>query len=214
MPPVFLTTRVLLTLTLTLTLLLGYAHARMDIITNTTTAADVIAALNLTANPEKGYYAQTFSDPTNVTFTAVTSGSNGSAVVPYETTRAASTAIYYLLEGADGDSLWHRIDAVEVWHYYAGAPLRLRLSYNDDDDGDSSGGDSAAGEEAVLGPDVVGGQRPQVVIGRWQWQSARSLGDWTLVGTTGEGSLSFLSSFFLFLFLFLFWCFAPVLSMR
>lgn len=189
MPPVFLTTRILLTLTLALALLLGYTHAHVDITTHTTsstTAADVIAALNLTANPEKGYYVQTFSDPTNVTFTAVTSGSNGSAVVPYETTRAASTAIYYLLEGADGDSLWHRIDAVEVWHYYAGAPLRLRLSY----DGDSNGSDSVAGEEAVLGPDVVGGQRPQVVIGRWQWQSARSLGNWTLVGTTGEAFLS------------------------
>lgn len=201
MPRVFLTTRVFLNLTLTLALALhlGRAHAHANATSTPTTAADVIAALNLTANPEKGYYAQTFSDPTNVTFTAVTSGGNGSAaVVPYEATRAASTAIYYLLEGADGDSLWHRIDAVEVWHHYAGAPLRLRLSYDGGDDAAA-----AVGEEAVLGPDVVGGQRPQVVIGRWQWQSARSLGDWTLVGTTGEVDL-----FFLF-FLFLFWCFYP-----
>lgn len=139
-------------------------------------AAEIIAALNLTANPEKGYFAQTFADAVNVTFTAETSGAGGAAVASYETVRAASTAIYYLLEGAAGDSLWHRIDAAEVWHHYAGAPLRLRLSRDD-------GGPLAT---AVLGPGVLGGQRPQVVVGRWQWQSARSLGEWTLVGTTGE----------------------------
>lgn len=140
-----------------------------------TTAGDIITALNLTTNPEKGYYTQTFQDAVNVTFMAETSGSNGT-VVAYGTTRSASTAIYYLLEGDEGNSLWHRIDAVEVWHYYAGAPMRLHLSYND----------GKPVEETVLGPDVLAGQRPQVVIGRWQWQSAKSLGEWTLVGTTGE----------------------------
>lgn len=157
------------------------------------TAAGIITALNLTTNPEKGYYTQTFQDSVNVTFTAETSGSNGT-VVAYGTTRPASTAIYYLLEGDEGDSLWHRIDAVEVWHYYAGAPMRLSLSYND----------GKPVQETVLGPDILAGQRPQVVIGKWQWQSARSLGEWTLVGTTGEFVLlslfpSYLSSRYFFL---------------
>lgn len=138
------------------------------------TAATIIAALNLTANPEKGYYTQTFVDPLSVTYTAITA--NGTA---YRTTRAASTAIYYLLEGSEGDSYWHRHDGLEVWHYYAGAPLRLSLSC---DDGEPV-------RQVVLGGHVVGGreqQRPQGFVGRWEWQSARSLGKWTLVGTTGK----------------------------
>lgn len=149
----------------------------------TETAEDIITALNLTANPEKGHYTQTFIDTLNVTYTAVTVNGTG-----YTTTRAASTAIYYLLKGKEGDSYWHRHDGLEVWHYYAGAPLLLRRSC---DDGEPV-------REVVLGGFVVGGhggdgdgqQRPQGFVGRWEWQSARSLGDWTLVGTTGECDLN------------------------
>lgn len=143
----------------------------------TATATDIITTLNLTANPEKGYYTQTFIDSLNVTYTAITA--NGTE---YPTTRAASTAIYYLLEGDEGDSYWHRHDGLEVWHYYAGAPLLLRLSH---DDGEPV-------REMLLGGQVVGDggrrgeQRPQGFVGRWEWQSARSLGAWTLVGTTGK----------------------------
>jgi predicted cupin superfamily sugar epimerase len=127
---------------------------------NHRSAAEVIAQLNLTANPEKGYYVETFRD------TNLLAASN----------RSSSTAIFYLLEGSAGSSIWHRVtDAVEVWHYYAGAPLVLSLSW---DDGQPV-------EEKTLGPDVFQrGQSPQVVIQKGQWQSAESLGEWTLVGTT------------------------------
>ncbi|SPQ24543.1 f67262ca-f7eb-468b-a89e-a332fde3d996 [Thermothielavioides terrestris] len=81
---------------------------------------------------------------------------------------------HYLLEGSAGQSLWHRIDAAEVWHYYAGAPLTLSLSFNN----------GTGVRRALLGPDVFRGQQPQVAIGSWEWQSAKSEGDWTLVGTT------------------------------
>ena len=121
-------------------------------------AQEVIARLNLTANPEKGFFVETFRD--------ADVGSNN---------RSASTAIYYLLEGSAGSSLWHRVDAAEVWHYYAGSPLKLSLSH---DDGKPL-------REKVIGPDVFDDQVPQVVISKWEWQSARSMGDWTLVGTTG-----------------------------
>jgi predicted cupin superfamily sugar epimerase len=127
---------------------------------NERTAQELIEKLSLVPNEEKGYYIQTFEDP------FVVPGLN----------RSASTAIYYLLEGAEGDSIWHRVDAAEVWHYYAGAPLVLSLSY---DDGQPL-------RRATLGPDVFDGQIPQVAIQRGEWQSARSLGEWTLVGTTGR----------------------------
>lgn len=82
-------------------------------------AKEVIAALNLTPHPEKGYYVETFRD---VPQTA----SDGQS-------SSHSTCIYYLLAGDSGLSHWHRVlHAAEVWHYYAGAPLRLSLS---DDDG-------------------------------------------------------------------------------
>ena len=86
-------------------------------------------------------------------------------------TAARSTAIYYLLE-AGQNSHWHRIDAVEVWHFYAGSPLKLRIS------------DGTSVDEHVLGPDLDAGQRPQVVVPTKAWQSAVSTGAWTLVGCT------------------------------
>ncbi|KAI9037072.1 cupin domain-containing protein [Aspergillus affinis] len=123
---------------------------------STHTAQDVILALNLAPHPEKGYYIETFRDR------------NASSE-----DRSWSTYIYYLLEGDSGPSHWHRVlDAVEVWHYYTGAPLRLSLSW---DDGNPV-------RDLVLGPDLWKSQRPQIVIERGEWQHAQSLGDWTLVG--------------------------------
>ncbi|KZL84511.1 cupin family protein [Colletotrichum incanum] len=120
------------------------------------TAQEVIDRLGLIPNEEKGYYRETFEGPKM----------NGN--------RSVSTAIYYLLEGSVGPSIWHRVDAVELWHYYAGAPLTLSLSY---DDGRPT-------KSLVLGPDIFNDQRPQIVVAKDQWQRAHSHGDWTLVGTT------------------------------
>jgi predicted cupin superfamily sugar epimerase len=71
-------------------------------------------------------------------------------------------------------SHWHRVDAVEVWHYYAGSPLALEIAQH--------GG--AAIERVTLGPDLAAGERPQAVVPTRAWQAAASLGDWTLVGCT------------------------------
>jgi len=119
-----------------------------------TTAQDIIDLLKLERHPEGGWYVQTFKDP---------EGIDG---------RAHSTAIYYLLEG-DDRSHWHTVDAVEIWHYHAGAPLELRLS----DDGKTV-------RTTLLGADLAAGQRPQGLVRKGEWQSARSLGAWTLVGCT------------------------------
>ncbi|ORE94703.1 hypothetical protein ATO13_11526 [Stappia sp. 22II-S9-Z10] len=117
-------------------------------------AKAIIAALGMQPHPEGGYFVETFRD-------AADGG------------RGHSTAIYYLLEAGDC-SAWHRVnDAAEVWHYYAGAPLALTLSPN--------------GHDAVahrLGPDIASGERPQVVVPAGHWQTAESLGAYTLVGCT------------------------------
>lgn len=121
-------------------------------------ARDVIATLKLTPHPEKGYYIETFRDPQ-------TSSDN----------RSQSTCIYYLLESESGLSHWHRVlDAVEVWHHYAGAPLQLSLSWDD----------GKPVRDVVLGKDIWSGERPQVVVQKGEWQHAKSLGEWTLVGCT------------------------------
>jgi hypothetical protein len=87
--------------------------------------------------------------------------------------RPASTAIYYLL--ARGElSRWHRVDAAEAWHHYAGAPLELEIS----PDG------NAPVERIRLGIALAAGERPQAVVPAHAWQAAVSLGDWTLVGCT------------------------------
>ncbi|MBZ9989489.1 cupin domain-containing protein [Mesorhizobium sp. BH1-1-5] len=121
----------------------------------TTSAAEIIATLGLRPHPEGGWYAETFRD---------------AAGGP----RGHSTAIYFLLEQGQL-SAWHRVkDAAEVWHFYAGAPLALSMH------GEGAG----AVIEQVLGAALAAGERPQIVVPAGWWQSARSLGEWTLVGCT------------------------------
>jgi uncharacterized protein len=118
------------------------------------TAADIIARLGLAPHPEGGHYRETFRD--------TRCDANG---------RASSTAIYFLLARGER-SHWHRIDAVEVWHYYAGSVLSLQIA----DD---------SGQRAVrLGPDLASGEVPQAIVPAQAWQAAESSGDWTLVGCT------------------------------
>ena len=71
-------------------------------------------------------------------------------------------------------SRWHRIDAVEIWHFYAGAPLMLEMLVS-----------AATGvERLTLGADLTTGARPQAIVPAQAWQAAQTLGDWTLVGCT------------------------------
>ncbi|PWR18929.1 cupin domain-containing protein [Zavarzinia compransoris] len=115
-------------------------------------AAEIIRRLDLRPHPEGGHFRETFRD----------AGPG----------RPASTAIYYLLQAGES-SHWHRVDAVEVWHWYAGAPLALSVSPN--------GHDISA---VHLGPEIHLGQQPQAVVPAQGWQAAVSLGRWTLVGCT------------------------------
>ena len=96
-----------------------------------------------------------------------------------EGTRGAGTAIYHFLR-AGQLSHWHRVDVTEIWHFYAGAPIEL-ATY-------SEGG---AVVPHILGPDLHAGQRPQLIVAPDLWQSARSLGEWTLVGCTVSPAFEF-----------------------
>jgi predicted cupin superfamily sugar epimerase len=82
-------------------------------------------------------------------------------------TRGFSTAIIFLLRRGEV-SWWHRIDATEIWHFYRGAPLELTIGK----------------AVHVLGPGIEQGQSPQLLVPPGEWQTARSLGDYTLVGCT------------------------------
>ena len=118
-------------------------------------AEDLIARLDLAPHPEGGWYRQTW-----------VAGAEPGA-------RPSGTAILFLLKAGER-SHWHRVDAAEIWFWHAGAPLILSRAA------------SAAGPavEAVLGPDVLAGQMPQLIVETDHWQAAATTGDYTLVSCT------------------------------
>ena len=118
-------------------------------------AAEIIACLDLRPHPEGGHYRETFRDPRL--------DAEG---------RAASTLIYFLLARGER-SHWHRVDAAEVWHFYAGSPLRLQIA-----------ADGSEPATVTLGIDLAAGEKPQAVVPAHAWQAAESIGEWTLVGCT------------------------------
>jgi predicted cupin superfamily sugar epimerase len=123
-------------------------------------ATVLIERFGLRPHPEGGHFVETWRDEAR----------------PGE--RAAGSAIYYLLRRGEA-SRWHRVDAAEIWHHYAGAPLELRIAADTGVRG------------ATLGMDLDAGQRPQAVVPAGTWQAARSLGDWTLVGCTVAPAFDF-----------------------
>ena len=116
------------------------------------TADEIVRLLELEPHPEGGFFRETFRDRP---------GAGG---------RSHSTAIYYLLCAGD-EARWHRVDAAEVWHWYAGGPLELVIS-------------DKTTRRIVVGPDLEKGERPQAVVPAHAWQRSRSLGGYTLIGCT------------------------------
>ncbi len=114
----------------------------------------VIRLLELKPHPEGGHFRETFRDTRTV-----------------DGGRAASTAIYFLLARGER-SHWHRVDAVETWHWHAGAPLLMRIH------------EGANTTVIHLGADLNRGHRPQAIVPARAWQAADTLGDWTLCGCT------------------------------
>ncbi|HEY4375944.1 MAG TPA: cupin domain-containing protein [Acidimicrobiales bacterium] len=124
-------------------------------------ADDVIARLHLQPHPEGGWYRELWRDE------------------PGDGTRGAGTAIHFLLPAGER-SHWHRVDATEIWHHYAGAPLVLAVAAPD-----------GALTEVVLGDDLLAEQQPQGIVPPHAWQAAWSTGAWTLVGCTVAPAFDF-----------------------
>lgn len=117
------------------------------------TADDIIQQLDLAAHPEGGWYRQTWAGD--------------------EMPRACGTCIYFLLKAGER-SHWHRVDATEIWHFYAGRPLILRTS-------------ATVGGPALLqrlGPDLASGEVPQIIVPKDHWQAAEATNGRSLVGCT------------------------------
>ncbi len=133
----------------------AYLHGGMS-------AQEIVRLLDLKPHPEGGYYRETFRD--------TKLDAQG---------RAASSLIYFLLDAGDV-SAWHRVDAAESWHWYAGAPLVITVSENGHDC-----------QSIHLGADLKAGQRPQYVVPADWWQTSTSLGAWTLVGCTVAPAFDF-----------------------
>jgi predicted cupin superfamily sugar epimerase len=131
-------------------------------------ADSIIRRLGLTPHPEGGYFRETWRDTVP---DAPTVGARGSG-----------TAIYFLLKAGEV-SRWHRVDAVEIWHFYAGDPLELRIT-------------DGIGRPTMhsLGRDIERGERPQIIVPKNAWQSARIAAPkigWTLVGCTVSPAFDF-----------------------
>lgn len=124
-------------------------------------AEQIAELLGLQPHPEGGRFRETWVGPT----------SEG---------RATGTAIYFLLAAGEW-SHWHRVDAAEIWHHYAGDPLELSTAPDD----------SGPTNIRTLGVDLEAGERPQLRVDAGHWQSARTTGDWTLVGCTVSPGFEF-----------------------
>ena len=112
----------------------------------------IIDILKLKPHPEGGLFAETFIDKQK-----------------FDKNRKISSIIYYLLR-YDEYSHWHKIDATECWFWHAGAPLVLTVSPNGHD-----------AHSVSLGSDILKGQKPHFVVEKKWWQTAETLGQWSLV---------------------------------
>jgi predicted cupin superfamily sugar epimerase len=117
-------------------------------------AREIIRLLDLRPHPEGGFYRETWGTMTKLVG------------------KAAGSSFYYLLSQGQL-SRWHRVSSSQTWHWYAGAPLELILSE-----------DEETHDICVLGPDLDQDEEPQIYVPKLWWQKARSLGGWTLVQCT------------------------------
>ncbi|MFH1856729.1 MAG: cupin domain-containing protein [Candidatus Omnitrophota bacterium] len=126
----------------------------------------IIENLALKPHPEGGYFKEVYRAEKILTV----DGKQRNAV----------TQIYFLLLGGQVSKI-HRILFDEIWHFYEGTPLLL-LDINSDFSGY---------EEILLGRQERGTIKYNHCIKGGRWQSAESLGEYTLVGCTVSPGFDF-----------------------
>ena len=131
-------------------------------ITTDAKAADIIEHFQLLPHPEGGHYKEIFRDKNK-----------------YDD-RSVCTSIYFLLQKGER-SHWHKVDAAEIWHWYAGAPLSLQIFDEQ----------IKKLQQKTLSFQFTSGHEPQVIVPGNFWQSAETLGDWTFVGCTVAPAFEF-----------------------
>jgi predicted cupin superfamily sugar epimerase len=130
------------------------------------TAKQWIERLQLVPHPEGGYFRETYRCGETIAQKALPERFGGG--------RAFSTAIYYLLRGADFLA-FHRIKQDEVWHFYDGSSVTLHVI---DPDGRYA--------TVKVGRDLEAGEVPQAVV-KAGWLFGASVNDprsYALVGCT------------------------------
>jgi predicted cupin superfamily sugar epimerase len=133
------------------------------------TAAALIQHFKMTRIPQEGPWF-------TLTYTSEDILPRAALPQRYDGPRPAGSAIIGLLTRADFSAL-HKLKTDEMWHYYGGDPIRLLVLRPD-----------GHGEEVVLGPDALNGQKLQYVVPRGSWQGAMPAGTdpeaWSLFGDT------------------------------
>ncbi len=130
------------------------------------TAQELIEKLGLKPHKEGGWFAEAWRAPERLAVNALPPRYSGA--------RSLSTAIYYLITPQSFSRL-HRLRSDELFHFYLGDPVEFLLLTPD-----------GKGTTTIVGPDVMAGQVPQLVVRRGTWQGARLVpgGRFALLGTT------------------------------
>ena len=115
---------------------------------------------------EGGFFRETYRSRWQVSEEYLPEGTSGS--------RSIATAIYFLITPETFSAL-HRMPGTEIFHFYLGDPVVMLQLQRD-----------GSSQTITIGPDLAGGQRPQVVVRGGVWQGSRLApgGKWALMGTT------------------------------
>ena len=126
-------------------------------------AQALIDELKLAAHPERGFFAETYRASTSV------------EAASHDQTRAASTAIYFLITADAPATFLHRLKSDEVFHLYEGGPLNILRLFPD-----------GRADMPRLGLDLAGAERPQIVVpaGTWFGTELAPGATYCLVGCT------------------------------